>query len=199
MNDREAPAHEHAHDHDHHGFSTPDEMDRRVRALETLLTVKGYLDPAALDRIIETCEREIGPHKGARAVARAWVDPAFRDRLLQDATAAIASLGFSGRQCEHMVAVENTPGRHRGHGRRRAGRAGDARRHDRHGSAPFPIGARSQRNRRTPMNGVHDMGGLQNFGPVVPEVDEPPFHAEWEKRALASPWPWAPADSGTST
>ena len=87
-------------------------MDVRVRALETLLTQKGYVDPAALDRIIETYETKIGPHNGARVVARAWVDPEFRRWLLHDATAAIASMGFIGRQGEHMVAVENTPAVH---------------------------------------------------------------------------------------
>ena len=100
-------AHPVAHGHDHEG-STLGEMDVRVRALETLLTQKGYVDPAALDRIIETYETKIGPHNGARVVARAWTDPDFRAWLLQDATAAIASFGFTGRQGEHMVAVENT-------------------------------------------------------------------------------------------
>lgn len=84
-------------------------MDVRVRALETLLTHKGYIDPAALDAIIETYETRIGPHNGAAVVARAWADPEFRQWLLADATAAIASMGFGGRQGEHMVAVENTP------------------------------------------------------------------------------------------
>jgi nitrile hydratase len=84
-------------------------MDVRVRALETLLTRKGYVDPAAIDRIIETYETEVGPHHGARVVAKAWTDPDFHDWLLQDATAAIASLGYTGRQGEHMVAVANTP------------------------------------------------------------------------------------------
>ena len=101
--------HEHAHDH---AASTLDPMDVRVRALETLLTRKGYLDPAALDRIIETYETRVGPHNGARVVARAWVDADFRRWLLADATAAIASLGYIGRQGEHMVAVENTPEQH---------------------------------------------------------------------------------------
>ena len=84
-------------------------MDVRVRALETLLTQKGYVDPAALDRIIETYETQVGPHNGAQVVAKAWTDPAYRHWLLTDATAAIASLGFTGRQGEHMVVVENTP------------------------------------------------------------------------------------------
>jgi nitrile hydratase subunit alpha len=98
--------HDDGHDHDH---SHLDAMEVRVRALETLLTQKGYVDPLALDRIIETYETKIGPHNGARVVAKAWTDAAYRDWLLADATAAIASVGFTGRQGEHMVAVENTP------------------------------------------------------------------------------------------
>ena len=104
--------------HSHHHTHGPDEpshlseMDIRVRALETLLTRKGYVDPAALDRIIETYETEVGPHNGARVVAKAWRDPEFNTWLLTDATAAIASLGFTGRQGEHMVAVANTPDTH---------------------------------------------------------------------------------------
>jgi nitrile hydratase len=99
-------------DHHSHGPDEPSHlsaMDIRVRALETLLTRKGYVDPAALDRIIETYETEIGPHNGARVVAKAWADPDFKAWLLTDATAAIASLGYTGRQGEHMVAVANTP------------------------------------------------------------------------------------------
>ncbi len=95
-------------DHDH-GHSHLSDMDVRVRALETLLTEKGYVDPAALDVIIDTYETKVGPRNGARVVAKAWSDPDFRKRLMEDATAAISSLGFTGRQGEHMVAVENTP------------------------------------------------------------------------------------------
>jgi nitrile hydratase len=80
--------------------------------LETLLTQKGYIDPAALDVLIDTYQTKIGPRNGAQVVARAWCDTEFRRRLLEDATAAIASLGFSGRQGEHLVAVENTPEQH---------------------------------------------------------------------------------------
>lgn len=87
-------------------------MDLRVRALETLLVRKGYVDPAAVDRLIETYEVHVGPHNGARVVARAWADPAFAAWLAADATAAIASLGYTGRQGEHMVAVFNTPDTH---------------------------------------------------------------------------------------
>ncbi len=103
------------HDHDHggeHDHSHLDPMDLRVRALETLLTEKGYVDPAAVDRLIETYEVQIGPHNGARVVARAWADAAFSDWLARDATAAIASMGYGGRQGEHMVAVFNRPGEH---------------------------------------------------------------------------------------
>ena len=101
--------HDHDHDHDH---SELDDNELRVRALETVLTEKGYVDPAALDLLIDTYKTRIGPRNGARVVARAWTDPAYRARLLQDATSAIAELGYSGRQGEHMVAVENTPDRH---------------------------------------------------------------------------------------
>ncbi len=87
-------------------------MDLRVRALESVLTQKGYIDPAALDVLIDTYQTRIGPRNGARVVARAWVDPAYRDWLMHDASAAIASLGYSGRQGEHMVAVANAPGQH---------------------------------------------------------------------------------------
>ena len=87
-------------------------MDVRVRALETLLTEKGYIDPAALDELIDTYQTRIGPRNGARVVARAWVDPDFRQWLQRDATAAIASLGYGGRQGEHMVAVEQTDDTH---------------------------------------------------------------------------------------
>jgi nitrile hydratase len=88
------------------------DVERRVRALETVMTQKGYIDPAALDVLIDTYQTKVGPRNGARVVARAWVDPVFRERLMRDATAAIAELGYSGRQGEHMIAVANAPGRH---------------------------------------------------------------------------------------
>ncbi len=103
--------HPHGHDHDH-DHSHLGEMDVRVRALQTLLVQKGYIDPAALDRIIELYEKEVGPHNGARVVARAWDDATYREWLLTDATAAIADMGYSGRQGEHMVVVPNTPDEH---------------------------------------------------------------------------------------
>ncbi len=103
-------AHDH-HDHDH-DHSELGEMDLRVRALETVLAQKGYIDPAALDVLIDTYQTKIGPRNGARVVAKAWADPAFADWLKRDATAAIASLGYTGRQGEHMVALFDTPDEH---------------------------------------------------------------------------------------
>jgi nitrile hydratase subunit alpha len=103
--------HGHGHHHDHKGSELSD-IELRVRALESVLVEKGYVDPAAIDALVETYETKIGPRNGAEVVAKAWTDPAFRDWLLTDATAAIASLGFTGRQGEHMVAVENTPDEH---------------------------------------------------------------------------------------
>ena len=103
--------HDH-HDHDHDEGSALSPIALRVRALESLLVEKGYVDPAALDAIIETYETKIGPRNGIRVVAKAWADPQYKAWLLKDATAAIASLGYSGRQGEHMVAVENTPDTH---------------------------------------------------------------------------------------
>ena len=106
--------HDHHDDHDAHGHggSELSPLDVRVRALESLLVEKGYIDPAALDVLIETYESKVGPHNGARVVARAWADPSYRDWLLADATAAIASLGYTGRQGEHMVALANGDGVH---------------------------------------------------------------------------------------
>ena len=98
-----------ARDHDHeHGHSELDATELRVRALQSVLTQKGYIDPAALDEIIDTYQARIGPRNGAQVVARAWSDPAFFDWLMRDASAAIASLGYTGRQGEHMVALANT-------------------------------------------------------------------------------------------
>jgi nitrile hydratase len=100
---------EHEHHHHEHAQREPGALESRVRALEALLTEKGYIDPAALDVLIDEYQTKIGPRNGAQVVARAWVNPEFRRWLLEDATSAIASLGFAGRQGEHMVAVENTP------------------------------------------------------------------------------------------
>src|SRR5579862_522475 len=103
----------HDHDHDDHDHSSElSEMQLRVRALETVLTEKGYIDPAALDAIVEACETKIGPRNGAVVVARAWTDPAFKKALLEDATKAVASMGHMSRVGDHLVAVENTPKRH---------------------------------------------------------------------------------------
>jgi len=98
----------HVHDHG----SELSDMQLRVRALETILTEKGYIDPAALDAIVEACETQIGPHNGARVVARAWVDPDFKRRLLEDASEAANSLGHVSPVGAHLIALENTPELH---------------------------------------------------------------------------------------
>ena len=109
MSDHDHDHHDHHHDHDHSELS---ETELRVRALETILTEKGYVDPAALDAIIQAYETKIGPHNGAQVVAKAWTDPAFRQALLDDASAAVSTLGHVSRVGDHLVAVENTPQRH---------------------------------------------------------------------------------------
>jgi nitrile hydratase len=103
--------HGHHHDHDqHHDHQVvPSDPALRVKALESLLTEKGLVDPKALDALIDTYQNKVGPRNGARVVARAWVDPAYKQRLLADGTSAIAELGYGGAQGEHIVAVENTP------------------------------------------------------------------------------------------
>jgi nitrile hydratase len=99
-------------DHDHGHQAVPSDVALRVKALESLLVERGLVDRVALDVLIDTYEHKIGPRNGARVVARAWVDPAYKNRLLTNATAAIAELGYSGMQGEHMVVVENTPRLH---------------------------------------------------------------------------------------
>jgi nitrile hydratase len=121
---RHGPDHDHGHRHEHEppGSAAPRSVDDpahrhnaplsdvqlRVKALESLLTEKGLVDPAALDELIDTYEHRVGPRNGARVVARAWVDPGFKRRLLADATAVLAELGYIGRQGEDMVVLENT-------------------------------------------------------------------------------------------
>jgi len=107
-------AHDHDHDHHHHEgeHSELSETALRVKALESLLVEKGYVDPAALDELIETYETRVGPRNGAQVVAKAWTDANFMEKLRTDATNAIADMGFIGRQGEHMVAVENTEDTH---------------------------------------------------------------------------------------
>ncbi len=100
--------HHHHHDHDHGEFSELSDIELRVRALESLLTQKGYVDAAALDALVQYHEEKIGPRNGAQVVAKAWIDPAFKEWLMSEPTAAIASVGFEGRQGEDMVVVENT-------------------------------------------------------------------------------------------
>jgi nitrile hydratase subunit alpha len=104
-------AHDHDHDHDDEPSELSD-MEIHVRALRTVLEQKGYIDPAALDVLIDTYETKIGPRNGARVVARSWQDEAYRKWLFSDATAAIASLGYHGRQGEMIIALENTPSVH---------------------------------------------------------------------------------------
>jgi nitrile hydratase len=104
--------HSHRHAHGHGEMSELSDMQLRVRALETILTEKGYVDPAALDQIVENVETRIGPHIGARIVARAWVDPEFKRRLLEDATAAVNSFAGFDPVAAHLIAVENTPQTH---------------------------------------------------------------------------------------
>jgi nitrile hydratase subunit alpha len=102
----------HVHAHGHEQGSELSEMDARVRSLETILTEKGYVDPAALDQIVEAFETRIGPKNGARIVSRAWSDPEFKRRLLADATEAANSLGYVSPVGSHLIAVENTPQTH---------------------------------------------------------------------------------------
>lgn len=100
---------ERSQDHRHEHTEPPSEIELRVKSLESLMVEKGLVDPGALDELIDTYEHKVGPRNGARVVAKAWVDPEFRRWLLEDASAAIASLGYTGRQGEHMQVVENTP------------------------------------------------------------------------------------------
>jgi nitrile hydratase len=113
MHDDHGDDHRHEHGGHHHPAAAPvSELEARVKRLETLLVGKGLVDPAAIDALIDTYETKVGPRNGARVVAKAWADAEYRGRLLADATTAIAALGFTGRQGEHMVAVQNTPDRH---------------------------------------------------------------------------------------
>lgn len=102
------------HDHDHHGHGqeAPSDPALRVKALETALKDRGLIDEAAVDQVIEYLEKSVGPHNGAKMIAKAWSDPAYKARLLADATAAAAELGYTGGQGEHMIAVENTSAVH---------------------------------------------------------------------------------------
>ncbi|HUC61269.1 MAG TPA: nitrile hydratase subunit alpha [Alphaproteobacteria bacterium] len=104
--------HDHPHDHPHEHQDVPSDTALRVKALESLLVEKGLVDPAALDLIVDTYENRIGPRRGAAVVARAWVDPGFKARLLADGTSAIAELGYGGRGGNHIVALENGPRLH---------------------------------------------------------------------------------------
>ena len=251
----------HHHDHDHSELS---ETELRVRALETILTEKGYVDPAALDAIVQAYETKIGPHNGAQVVAKAWTDPAFKQALLDDATKAVGTLGHVSRVGDHLVAVENTPQRHnmvvctlcscypwemlglppvwyksapyrsravkdprgvladfgvslpketeirvwdstaetrflvlpmrpdghRGLERAAARRTRHARLHDRH--------RLSENAGSAIMNGVHDMGGMDGFGKVEPEPNEPMFHTDGKRACWRWCARWAPPAPSTS-
>ncbi len=107
-----AHEHNHDHEHDHAHQDVPSDVALRVKALESLLVEKGYVDPAALDTLVDTFENKIGPRNGAKVVARAWVDPAFKQRLLSDASSAMTELGFPSTHGEHTVVLENKPGLH---------------------------------------------------------------------------------------
>lgn len=109
-NEDHAPGDGHAHGHDHQAL--PSDPALRVKALESLLVAKGLVDPAAVDALVEAYEQQVGPRNGARVIARAWSDPAYKRRLLTDADAALAELGYGGLQGEHMVVVENTAAVH---------------------------------------------------------------------------------------
>ena len=107
-----ASSHDFDHEHHHEHGSELSETQLRVRALETVLTEKGYIEPAAIDAIIEAYETKIGPRNGAVVIARAWVDPAFKKALLDNATKAVASMGYMSGVADYLVAVENTQKRH---------------------------------------------------------------------------------------
>ena len=104
--------HDHDHDHDHDATEAPSEIELRVKALESLLVEKGLVDPAALDELVDTYEHHVGPQNGAHVVSKAWVDPIFREHLLANPGSAIASLGYSGRQGEHIRVLQNTDAVH---------------------------------------------------------------------------------------
>lgn len=107
-----APRVSHAADADHGHQALPSDLTLRVKSLESLLVEKGLVDRAALDAIVDTFEHKVGPRNGARVVAKAWTDPGYKRRLLADADSAIAELGYTGQQGEHMVVLENTPSVH---------------------------------------------------------------------------------------
>ena len=258
----------HDHDHDHEHGSELSETQLRVRALETILTEKGLCRSGRARLIIEAYETKIGPHNGARVVAKAWSDPAFKQALLEDATKAVATLGLdqprrrsSGRGREHAGAAQHdrlhavlllsvggarpaaglvqvgalSLARGQGSARRaRRFRRDAAGRHAKSGCGirpPRPASSCCRCGRPAPragarselatlvtrdsmigtglpkrpdggcvMNGIHDMGGMDGFGKVEPEPNEPVFHAAWEGRCLAhATAPWAASAPGTST
>src|ERR1700674_3409401 len=203
--DLAAQAQDSEHSHAHAHQAVPSDMALRVKSLESLLVEKGLVDRAALDALIDTYEHKVGPRNGAQVVARAWADPAYKQRLLSDADKAIAELGYGGQQGEHMVVVENTPAVHnmvvctlcscypwpvlglppvwyKSAPYRSQGSSSctcHARCDGRCGESPSTPG------RRRHMNGVPDMGGMHGMGPIQEEHNEPVFHQTWESRLFA--------------
>ena len=112
MSEKKNISGDHHHPHDHAHSHLPSDPELRVKAVETLLLNKGLIDSKTLDELIDTYENRIGPQNGAKVVAKAWVDPEYKKRLLNDATSAIRELSYQGRQGENMVVVENTPETH---------------------------------------------------------------------------------------
>ena len=112
MSEKKNITYDHHHQHDHAHSHLPSDPELRVKAVETLLLNKGLIDSKTLDELIDTYENRIGPKNGAKVVAKAWVDPEYKKRLLNDATSAIRELSYQGRQGENMVVVENTPETH---------------------------------------------------------------------------------------
>jgi nitrile hydratase len=112
MSEKKNITDDHHHQHDHAHSHLPSDPELRVKAVETLLLNKGLIDSKTLDELIDTYENRIGPKNGAKVVAKAWVDPEYKKRLLNDATSAIRELSYQGRQGENMVVVENTPETH---------------------------------------------------------------------------------------
>ena len=112
MSEKKNITYDHHHQHDHAHSHLPSDPELRVKAVETLLLNKGLIDSKTLDELIDTYENRIGPKNGAKVVAKAWIDPEYKKRLLNDATSAIRELSYQGRQGENMVVVENTPETH---------------------------------------------------------------------------------------
>src|SRR5215475_6620766 len=166
-----------AHDHDDNETSHLSEMELRVRAIETILVEKGYIETAALDRIVELYETKIGPHIGAQVIAKAWSDPAFRQALFEDASKAISALTQVGRVGDHLIAIENTPQLHN----IVVCTLCSCYPTDVLGLPPTWYKSFAYRSRAV----KEPRAVLADFGKVEPEPNEPAFHHRWEGRVLA--------------